>query len=131
MSKKLQELVRDFMVKYRFKRGILYSARGTAHQKLRWHKITAARVRLIMEEACELAEAFRTEDVVKAADAVGDLLYLVYGTAATIGFDADPIVREIHRSNMTKFPGGQATRRQDGKVVKPDSWSPPDLAQFL
>src|ERR1017187_10166279 len=60
---------------------------------------------LIKEELEELSDAMYTPNgIVEVADAIGDLLYVVLGTAVTFGIDMDPIFDEIHRSNMTKVP---------------------------
>ena len=36
-------------------------------------------------------------------DALGDILYVVYGAGATFGFDLDDYFADIHESNMSKF----------------------------
>ena len=42
------------------------------------------------------------------------------------------IYDEIHRSNMAKLmPDGSVKRRADGKVQKPDGWTPPNIASIL
>ena len=61
-------------------------------------------------------------------DAVADLLYVTYGTAVSCGIDIEPIFREVHRSNMTKVGG---TRRDDGKWIKPDDYSPAQIEPLL
>lgn len=86
------------------------------------------RLALIREELAELEEAIDAEDIVQIADALGDLLYVVYGAALAFGVDLEPVFAEIHRSNMTKR-GGPV--REDGKVLKPTTYSPPDLAPIL
>ena len=87
---------------------------------------------LIKEEFRELDLAMFNSDLVAIADALGDLLYVVYGTAVEYGIDMEPIVAEIHRSNMTKLDAdGQVLRRNDGKVLKGDNYDPPDLAAVL
>lgn len=62
------------------------------------------------------------------ADALGDLLYVVFGAAVTFGIDMGPIFDEIHRSNMTKI-GGPV--RPDGKRLKPATYEPPNLKPLL
>lgn len=91
---------------------------------------TVRRISFIAEEFGELATAFRNADLVEVADALGDLLWVVYGTAHACGISLDPVVREIARSNWTKFEGGvQLT--ESGKVIKGPHYSPPDIAQVL
>lgn len=76
----------------------------------------------IDEEAAELRTAVERGDVAAAADALGDLVYVVYGAALHFGLDLDAVVAEVHRSNMTKTPAG------NGKAVKGPHYRPPDLA---
>ena len=107
------------------------------------------RYRLIDEEAHELNEA---TDKVEYLDAVGDLLYVVYGAALAAGFSphqVDAAFCEIHRSNMSKCWSDDEThsipadcrstrvgdnrhivRRSDGKIVKSPSYSPARLGGY-
>lgn len=91
--------------------------------------IQELRLKLIAEEYQELKEAFKANNLVEVADAIGDLLYVVLGTAVTCGIPADKVFEEIHRSNMTKFIDG--FRREDGKWIKGPSYSEPDLKSIL
>jgi predicted HAD superfamily Cof-like phosphohydrolase len=34
--------------------------------------------------------------------------------------------KEVHRSNMAKLEGG-VRKREDGKILKPEGWTPPDV----
>lgn len=68
-------------------------------------------------------------DHVAVADAIGDLLYVVLGTAISCGIDITQIFHEIHRSNMTKFIDGQ--RRPDGKWLKGPSYTPPNISRLI
>lgn len=88
----------------------------------------ALRAVLIHEELDELETAMRVYDLVEAADAIADLLYVVYGTAVTFGIDIEPIFHAVHANNMTKV-GGE--RRADGKFLKPDGWQPPEIERLL
>jgi predicted HAD superfamily Cof-like phosphohydrolase len=82
------------------------------------------RVSLIQEELDELQDALINEDIISVADAIADLLYVVYGAALACGLDMEPIFNEVHRSNMAKVGG---VIREDGKLMKPDTWTPPNL----
>lgn len=87
---------------------------------------------LIEEEAAEFREALAADDIVAVADAIGDLLYVVYGAALTFGIPVDEVFAEVHRSNMTKLDeSGQPVLRSDGKVIKGPDYSPPDLLPVL
>lgn len=91
------------------------------------------RYNLIYEELQEYRDAITvpvgTVNLVEVADAIGDLLYVVLGTAVTFGIDIEPIFREIHRSNMSKFIDGH--RREDGKWIKGPSYSPANLEPII
>ena len=40
--------------------------------------------------------------------------------------------KEVHRSNMTKVcKDGTVLRREDGKIIKPDTFEEPNLEKFL
>jgi predicted HAD superfamily Cof-like phosphohydrolase len=86
------------------------------------------RVRLIQEEFGELQEAMAKDDLPSIAKEMADLLYVVYGTAVSYGIDVDPVFREVHRSNMSKVGG---YKREDGKWVKPASYSPAAVGPIL
>jgi len=86
------------------------------------------RIKLIREELQELRDALYHGDITDIADGLGDLLYVVYGTAVECGIDMEEINQEIHRSNMTKVGGHM---REDGKWIKPKSYDPPHLIAIL
>jgi predicted HAD superfamily Cof-like phosphohydrolase len=90
------------------------------------------RLKLILEETWELMVAMYRRDMVGIADALGDLVYVVVGMAHTYGIPFDAVIREIHRSNMAKAgPDGKAILRADGKIQKPEGWTPPDLRKVM
>jgi predicted HAD superfamily Cof-like phosphohydrolase len=84
------------------------------------------RYKLIKEELDELDEALYNNDIVKTADAIADLLYVVYGTAVSCGIDIEPIFNEVHRSNMTK-----GKLQENGKPEKLANYSPANLKPIL
>jgi predicted HAD superfamily Cof-like phosphohydrolase len=90
-------------------------------------EVNGLRYELIREELQEFAEATRQRDVVATADALGDLLYVVFGAAVTYGIDLEPVFAEIHRSNLSKLEEGEVLRRPDGKILKGCDYSPPEL----
>lgn len=90
------------------------------------------RTSLIEEEFSEFQDAADDGDLVGVADALGDLIYVVNGAAVEYGIDLDRVVREIHRSNMSKLgEDGKPIYREDGKVLKGDNYSPPNLKPIL
>lgn len=90
------------------------------------------RIALIEEELNEYKEAVAAGDLIAIADALGDLLFVVYGSAVTHGIDADKLVAEITWSNNTKLGSdGKPVIREDGKVLKGPDFQPPRLAMVL
>ncbi|MBN8867541.1 MAG: hypothetical protein J0H98_08300 [Solirubrobacterales bacterium] len=86
------------------------------------------RAELIREEAKETVDAILAGDLVEAIDGFCDLLCVVYGAAAEFGVNLAPFWGEVHRTNMAK-QGGPV--RADGKRLKPEGWTPPDIAGLL
>lgn len=90
------------------------------------------RTDLLLEEVQEFVEASQARDLVGIADALADIAYIVYGTAVTYGIDLDPLISEVHRSNMSKLDeNGHPILRADGKVLKSSLYTPPSLGPIL
>jgi len=90
------------------------------------------RVVLLEEEVSEFVTASEKADLVGIADALADIVYVVYGTALTYGIDLDAVLHEVHRSNMSKLGrDGKPLIRDDGKVLKSDQYFPPDVVAAL
>jgi predicted HAD superfamily Cof-like phosphohydrolase len=87
-----------------------------------------ARLTMAIEELAEWAEAQAAGDLLAAADAWGDRLYLLLGDAVASGLPAQAIFDEIHRSNLTKT---QRHAGHDGKAVKDACFQLPRLATIL
>lgn len=111
------------------------------------------RVRLVVEEAIEFAEAMgftvtTTDghpvgkksfeavptgagvDLVEAADALTDLIVVVKGSGHSLGVDLDSTFIAVHETNMAKMDPvtGKPVRDARGKVTKPAGWVPPTEA---
>lgn len=95
-------------------------------------ELVALRSNLLNEELREFSAALNHWDVVAVADALGDLVYILYGTAITFGIDLDAVIREVHRANMSKLDAnGEPVLRDDGKVLKGPQYRPPNLVAVL
>lgn len=71
-------------------------------------------------------------DINRLAKELSDLLYVVYGTAAAYGIPIDDVYRKVHQNNMSKLqPDGTVKYREDGKVLKPDTYVPLDTSKLL
>jgi predicted HAD superfamily Cof-like phosphohydrolase len=94
--------------------------------------IQKLRLDLIEEELDELHLGVDNIDIIEVADALTDLLYVVYGAGHAFGIDLDECFQEVHQSNMSKLgDNGRPIKREDGKVLKPDTYFPPDLKNVL
>ncbi len=93
------------------------------------HELIGLRLDLILEEERELTEALDERDIVKVADALADLLYVVYGAGVEFGIPMDKVFAEVHRSNMTKVRNPKF--REDGKLLKGDGFEPPNIEPLL
>lgn len=88
--------------------------------------------RLLDEEVQELRDALAARDIVQVADALADVVYVALSAGASYGLPMDAVLAEVHRSNLTKVAAdGVVATRSDGKVLKPDTYSPPDIASVL
>ena len=71
-------------------------------------------------------------DTVAAADALADLVYVVYGMALETGIDLAAVLAEVQRSNMSKLGAdGRPVYREDGKVLKGPDYFPPNVEAVL
>lgn len=88
---------------------------------------------LIKEEFNELLDAEKNDDKVEVVDAVLDIITVCVGLLYSIGCDAEGAWNEVVRSNMSKIDPetGKVLKREDGKVLKPASFSPPNLEPFI
>jgi predicted HAD superfamily Cof-like phosphohydrolase len=88
---------------------------------------------LIEEEADELSAAIEKHDQVETLDALIDILVVTIGAIHSAGFDAEAAWKEVMATNFAKIDRetGKVRKREDGKVLKPQGWTAPDLTPFL
>lgn len=93
------------------------------------------RRKLLNEEVQELEQAMRENNIVEIADAIGDCLYVLFGTALSYGLgDLLPaIFAEIHASNMSKKmgPNEKSQNNEFGKTCKGPNYFKPDIEKIL
>lgn len=90
------------------------------------------RLELIREEVEELNVGIEGMDIVEIADALTDILYVVYGAGHAFGIDLDECYQEVHRSNMSKLGAdGKPIYREDGKILKGPDYFHPNLKDIL
>ena len=90
-------------------------------------------VTLIEEEANELADAITAHDQVETVDALIDILVVTIGALHSIGADAEGAWKEVMKTNFAKIDRetGKVRKREDGKVLKPLGWIPPNLKEYV
>ena len=94
--------------------------------------LSALRLDLIEEEVQELRDGLANKSMLEIADALTDILYVVYGAGHAFGIDLDDCFHEVHSSNMTKLGAdGRPLYRDDGKVMKGPNYREPDLTAFV
>jgi predicted HAD superfamily Cof-like phosphohydrolase len=121
-----QEMVRQFHERF----GQYIGPRPDAHTVAA--RDASLRTDLHREEMRELESAMKARDIVEIADALGDLVYVLYGHATTYGVDPDAVIAEIHRTNMAKiWPCGHPHYQPNGKPIKPPGWEPPRIKEVL
>ena len=88
---------------------------------------------LIEEEYKELKEAVNNHDQLETLDALIDILVVTIGTIHSMGSDAEGAWKEVMMTNFAKIDKetGKVRKREDGKVLKPVGWMPPELSPFV
>jgi predicted HAD superfamily Cof-like phosphohydrolase len=112
-----------------FKIGNRYEPTGDVEEKE-----YMLRYNLMKEENEEYLDACKNGDIVEIADALGDQLYILFGTILRHGlqFKIDEVFDEIQRSNMSKLDeNGQPIFREDGKIMKSSLYFRPDIKSIL
>ena len=90
-------------------------------------------IKLIDEEHQELLEATLADDPVEQLDALIDILVVTIGAIHSMGADAEGAWKEVMKTNFAKIDHetGKVRKREDGKVLKPVGWVPPELAPYV
>jgi predicted HAD superfamily Cof-like phosphohydrolase len=85
------------------------------------------------EEWKELQVALANANRVEQLDALLDFIVVTTGAIHSGGFDGEGGWKEVMRTNFAKInkETGKVRKREDGKVLKPVGWTPPDLKPFV
>jgi len=88
---------------------------------------------LMEEEWKELKAALLMEDRVEQLDALLDFIVVTVGAVHSGGFDGEGGWKEVMTTNLAKIDKetGKVRKREDGKVLKPTGWVPPDLTPYV
>ena len=87
--------------------------------------------RLVKEEFEELSTAVAEHDIIETADACADLIWVIEGLMYSLGVDPQTVWDEVARSNNSKTVNGMLIKRDDGKVMKPETYFPPNIQKAL
>jgi predicted HAD superfamily Cof-like phosphohydrolase len=89
--------------------------------------------RLITEEYNEFCAARLENDDVETIDACFDMMWVIVGYMLSRGWDCERIWDEGALSNLKKIDTKtrKVIKREDGKVLKPDGWQPPNFSKFV
>lgn len=90
-------------------------------------------VKLIDEEYKELQAGITAGDPVEIVDALTDILVVTIGALHSMGADAEGAWKEVMQTNFAKIDRetGKVRKREDGKVLKPLGWTPPNLKPYI
>ena len=90
-------------------------------------------MKLIQEEYTELMDAEAVSDDAEICDACFDLMWVLVGYMKSRGWDCEEIWNEGAQSNLSKIDPVtmRVKKREDGKILKPEGWKPPDFAKFV
>ena len=85
---------------------------------------------LIDEEVQELKDSTTPEGDL---DALIDILVVTIGAIYSMGANAEGAWREVMATNLAKIDRvtGKVRKREDGKVLKPEGWTAPNLKSYL
>jgi predicted HAD superfamily Cof-like phosphohydrolase len=88
---------------------------------------------LIDEEVGELHQAVSSKDDIEQLDALIDILVVTIGALHSKGVDVEGAWDEVMKSNAAKIDldTGKVRKREDGKVLKPEGWRPPNLVPYI
>jgi|688.fasta_scaffold19164_10 predicted HAD superfamily Cof-like phosphohydrolase len=112
----------------------IFKIGNSSEMKLIDERDYTLRYNLIKEENEEYLDACKNGDLVEIADALGDQLYILFGTILKHGLQhkIEEVYDEIHRSNMSKLDEkGEPIFREDGKILKSNLYFRPEIKKIL
>lgn len=90
---------------------------------------------LLSEEIHEYFDGEDRSDLTEIVDGLLDIVVIAWGTLlAYVGpVKAKAAAAEVARSNLSKVDGtlGPIVRREDGKLLKPEGFQPPDIEKAI
>lgn len=87
---------------------------------------------LLQQDFDKYMQAEANDDLDAIKDSLKWMFASIFGISLHLGIPINKVFAEVHRSNMAKvMPDGTVRYREDGKVLKPDTWTPPDIKSIL
>tara|TARA_R110000803_G_scaffold160496_1_gene224418 strand:- start:1885 stop:2268 length:384 start_codon:yes stop_codon:yes gene_type:complete len=120
------EDVQDFLMKFRIRQNQIPDVDTDLG-------ILDKRLKHMQEELMEFMYSKNCDDLHGMVDALIDLVYVAYGTAAILGLNSEQwqeCFEEVHRANMEKVKDTKDKSHKVG-VKKPDGWKAPDFTDIL
>ena len=104
-----------------------------AHSPVPPNDLSQLYFNLIKEEYEEFLEACIANDDTEQLDACFDMMWVIIGFMKARGWDCEAAWDEGAKSNLIKIDPitGNVIRREDGKILKPEGWKPPNFAKFV
>ena len=89
--------------------------------------------KLINEEFQEFCQARLANDDVETADACFDMMWVIVGYMLSRGWNCERIWDEGAISNLNKIDRDtkKVLKQEDGKILKPEGWKPPNFSKFV
>lgn len=91
----------------------------------------AARLHVIGEAYKKGGAKLGEVDRALLLDSLCDQIVTAVGVAHMFGMNIEAALAEVNRSNYSKFVDGKPVFDANGKIAKPATYSPPNLAPFI
>lgn len=125
----IQQFARTFDVQPVWKEGLTIDP---AVLELRAELIKEEVARELFPALQRFASSQSLENLTEVADALVDSVYVILGCVVAMDLPWQELWDEVQRSNMAKVHAdGSVRRREDGKILKPEGWVPPDLFKII
>lgn len=94
----------------------------------------------LVDELSDLADGYKAytgkihltdEQRIELLDGLCDVIVTAVGVAHMFDMDIIGAMEEVNRSNFSKFVDGSPVFNGQGKIAKPDTYSPPNLERFI
>lgn len=137
MAKKISwvDMVKHFHNKFGHQ---ITEGKSLVFSEASFDKLIRLRAKLINEEHNEVMTAIQRltlvddkvsrEGLTDCVDGLCDLIFVLLGTALSLGVDMEKAMKSVYLSNMSKLDAdGTPIHREDGKILKGPNYFPPNF----